>query len=242
MLQSSRAIVLHTLRYSDGKIIATLLTEAVGRQTFVLHQPSGKRRSGLRTNFFQPLALMEIDWNHHDGKEMQQLRQARPIPLRTIPYDIRKTTIAMFLAECLNNALKGEPMTRDLFAYIYNGVEWLDEAAAGVENFHIIFLRRLIPWLGFEPNAQQYAEGCYFDLIDGNYTPTPPPHNHFLLPAEARLMPTLLRMNFTTAHVFTFTASERARLLQTIIAYYRLHLPSFSEPKSLEVLHDLFNS
>lgn len=242
MLLSSQAIVLHTLRYSDGKLIADLLTEEAGRQSFVLHRPSVRQRGGLNVNLFQPLALMEIEWNQRDQKPLQQLRSAHATNLASIPYDMRKTAVALFLAEVLIGALRGEPLTKDLFAFLRNSILWLDEADAGIENFHLTFLRRLIPFLGFEPNAENYADGSFFDLLNGMYTPRQPLHEHYLLPQEAKWLPSLLRMNFSNAHLFAFSSAERSRLLDIMIAYYRLHLPQFSEPKSLQVLHDIFRA
>ncbi|MBR1889543.1 MAG: DNA repair protein RecO [Alloprevotella sp.] len=242
MLLSSKAIVLHTLRYTDGKLIVDMLTQEAGRQSFLLHRSKTRRSSAPSVNMFQPLSMVEIEWNYREQKQLQQLRSAHATPLKSIPYDIRKTSVALFLAEVLSGALRGEPITPQLFDFLQNSVLWLDEASVGTENFHITFLRRLIPFLGFEPNVEDYVEGSYFDLLNGVFTPTEPRHEHFLRPQEALLLPNLLRMNFGNLHLFAFTSAERARLLDFMVAYYRLHLPQFNEPKSLQVLHDIFRA
>jgi len=66
-------------------------------------------------------------------------------------------------------------------------------------------------------------------------------HSDFLWPQEAELLPRLLRMNFDTMRFFTFSRQQRARCLDVIIDYYCLHVPGFHRPKSLEVLHELFD-
>jgi len=47
-------------------------------------------------------------------------------------------------------------------------------------------------------------------------------------------------MDFATMHLFRLTRAERARLLEVIVRYYRLHLPAFPELRSLSVLHELY--
>ena len=67
-----------------------------------------------------------------------------------------------------------------------------------------------------------------------------PLHSECLQPADAALVPKLLRMRYETMHVFRFSGGERSRLLEQINLFYSLHLPGFPELKSLSVLKDLF--
>ena len=54
-------------------------------------------------------------------------------------------------------------------------------------------------------------------------------------------MSLMLRMNYPTMHLFPMSREQRNRLLDVIVSYYRLHIPSFPEMKSLEVLRNLYN-
>jgi DNA repair protein RecO (recombination protein O) len=42
-------------------------------------------------------------------------------------------------------------------------------------------------------------------------------------------------------HLFRLSRSERNRILELLLTYYRLHLPAFPELRSLSVLRELFN-
>ncbi len=110
----------------------------------------------------------------------------------------------------------------------------------GCANFHLVFLLHLSHYLGVRPNFEGYAEGCYFDLQSGRYCTLHPQHSHVLEPAEAALLPKLMRMKYATASRFAFTRGQRRRLLDAINEYYSLHLPSFPGLKSLDVLHEVF--
>ena len=81
----------------------------------------------------------------------------------------------------------------------------------------------------------------YFDLLAGSYCDRQPLHAHFLRNEEARVLPTLFRMDYSTMHLFRFSRQQRQRILHVLNEYYRLHVPGFPELKSLEVLQELYS-
>ena len=66
-------------------------------------------------------------------------------------------------------------------------------------------------------------------------------HRHFLSPAETVVFVRLLRIRFENMALFGFSRHERMAILQSILAYYRLHVPDFPEIKSLAVLQSVFD-
>lgn len=242
MLTESRAIVLRTIKYNDESFIAETLTEGHGRVSFLV-RISRSPRAAVRHTLFQPLALLTICWNHREGNALKRPKSVGvSTPLVSIPYDPRKSAVALFLSEFLQAAIKVEVASELLFQYIYTSVEWFDTAPKDFANFHLVFLLHLVGFLGFAPNLEDYRPGDGFDLEAGRFTAYSPLNKHFLLPEDAARLPLLRRMNFATMHVFKFSGSERSRLLGYINLYYRLHLPSFPELKSLAVLQDLFDA
>lgn len=242
MLVESRALVLRTIKYNDESVIAETLTESFGRVSFLV-RISRSPRAAVRHTLFQPLALLRITWNHREGNSLKRPKAAGvALPLRSIPYDAGKRAVALFLAEFLQAAVRTDDTGGLLFQYICNSLEWFDTAPRDFANFHLVFLLRLVRFLGFEPNLEDYLPGCFFDLESGRFVSRPPLHNHYLLPDDAARLPLLRRMNFSTMRVFRFSGSERSRLLGSIVLYYRLHLPAFPEMKSLAVLQDLFDA
>ena len=240
MLIKSRAIVLHTLKYNDESLIVELLTEATGCVSFIV-RISRSGRAAVRHMLFRPLALLDVEWNHRGGSGLRRLKSALPaVPLVSLPYEPHKTTMALFLAEFLHHAVRTAQEPGLLFDYIFQSVEWLDTTNGSCANFHIVFLLRLARFLGFEPNLSEAGPQTYFDLEGGRFTQTRPQHPNIILPEEAARLPLLMRMNFATMHLFRFSGNERSRLLEHINTYYRLHLPSFPELKSLSVLREVF--
>lgn len=235
-----KAIVLHTLKYSDESIIAHLLTERCGCIGMMV-RISRSRRAAVRHTLFQPLALLDVEWNDRPRASLQRPRAVQTaFPFSSIPYDPHKTAIALFLAEFLYHAVRNEPETNAIFEYVARSVEWLDTCRSGFANFHLVFLLRLTRFLGFMPNASEAHPGDWFDLRASCFVRQRPLHSDCLSPSDASLVPKLLRMRYETMHVFRFSGDERSRLLERINEYYRLHVPDFPELKSLAVLRDIF--
>ena len=224
MLQKTQGIVLHTVKYKDTAMMATVYTEAAGRASFVV-PVSRSRRAAVRSVLFQPPALVELEADVRPNNPVSRVKEARTAhPYLSLPYDPCKAAIALFLSEFLYRALREEAENRPLFAYLRSSLLWLDECRAGFANFHLVFLMRLSRFLGLYPNLEGYADG---DCI---------------APAEAARIARLMRMDYATMRLFRLSREERARCLDVILTYYRLHLPDFPELKSVEVLRELFDS
>lgn len=241
MLQKSRAIVLHTIRYTDDTFISNVLTERSGVVGFMVRRAKSKK-TAVKHTLFQPLTHLVLEWNAQ-SKGLAHPKSAQvDYAYRTLPYDHTKTGTALFLAEFLSHALRTEPPSAALFEYIESSLRWYDEASSGYANFHLTFLMRLLRLLGFRPDLGHYTDGYCFDLEAGCYCETAPTHGNFVPPQQARLMPQLLRMNYHNMHLFKLSGNERQQLLNVINKYYSLHVPNFPTLRSIEVLHEVYSA
>lgn len=242
MLQKTRGIVLHALKYSDTSLIVDIYTEELGRASFSLYLPRS-RKAAVKSVLFQPLALVEIEADIRPSTDIYRIKEAKSFhPFATLPYDPCKSAIALFLAEFLYRAVREQEENRPFFAYLQSSILWLDACRGRFANFHLVFLMRLSRFLGLYPNLEGYHKGDYFDLRAACFTSLRPVlHADFLAPAEAARLSTLMRMNYDTMHLFAMSRQERTRCLDIMHTYYRFHLPGFPPLKSLEVLKSLFD-
>lgn len=241
MLTKTRAVVLKTTKYGESQLIADLLTEACGRLSFMLSMPKGKR-AGAAARLMQPMALLDTVFDLRPNAKMQRLKEATlHAPFTTIPFDAKKLSVALFLAEFTYYATRQEQRNEPLFAYIANSVMWLDSCRDSIANFHIVYMMHLSKFVGFHPNLESAAEGAYFDLRNGCFSVARPLHPDFLQPTEAARIATLMRMRYETMRLFGMSHAERNRCVQFILAYYRLHVPNFPELKSLDVLREIYS-
>ena len=240
MLTKTQAIVLHSLKYGETRMIVDMFTKTHGRVSFMVSLPK-TFHGRMKKQLFQPLTLLEAEADIRPGAQLQKLRDVRiATPFTTIPFHPHKLAISLFVAEFLYYALRAEQRNEPLFDYITNSIQWLDGQTDRFANFHLVFLMRLSRFLGFYPNLDDYQAGDCFDLRESVFCATPPLHHDVLLPAEADKLQLMMRMDFPTMHLFRLSHIERDRLLEVAVVYYRLHLPNFPELKSLAVLRQLF--
>ena len=60
MLSKTQAIVLHSLKYGETRIIVDMFTRKFGRLSFIVNIPKSSK-SKVKKQFFQPLTLLEIE-------------------------------------------------------------------------------------------------------------------------------------------------------------------------------------
>ena len=241
MLTKTPAIVLHSLKYGETRLIVDMFTRSHGRLSFIVSLPKSPKGK-IKKQFFQPLTLLEIETDVRPRLQLQKLSDVRLLhPFSTIPFESDKLAISLFVAEFLYYALRGEQQNALLFDYVSDSIQWLDGQEGRFANFHLVFLMRLSRFLGFYPNLEDYSAGDYFDLRESVFLSQPPVHRDFLHPQEAEKVQLMMRMDFATMHLFQMSHNERNRLLEVALAYYRLHLPDFPEMKSIGVLQELYS-
>ena len=236
----SHGIVLHSLRYGDHRIIVDIFTEAAGVVPFIVPQ-SRNGRSGVKASAWQPLALVEVEWQPNVKTALQRPKELSLWqPWRTLMIEPRKTAMSLFLSEFLYHALHREQENRPLFEFVVNALSWFDEREDQFVNFHIVFLLHLTRFLGFLPNVEDWEEGCFFDLQAATFSRVRPYQIYYLEPEEATLVPKFLRMDLRSMRAVGLNHSLRHRALEIVTEFYRLHIPEFPESRSLEVLAEVF--
>lgn len=240
MLQKTRAIVLNTLKYGESQIIVDLFTESHGRLSFMLQAPRS-RRGAVRSSLFQPMTILSVVMDYRPTRRLNRIREAQAaFPFVSLPFDARKLSIALFLAEFTSYATRSEQQNEQMYAFVENSVRWLDACGGDFANFHIVYMLHLTRFVGFFPNVDDTQDGACFDLREGRFVAHAPAHPDFLAPGEAGKIRMLMRFNYSTMRLLQLSRVERGRIVDVIIAYYRLHQPDFPEMKSLPVLKALF--
>lgn len=241
MLTKTTAIVLHNIKYGDSKMIVDMFTRAHGRTSFVVTIPKSAK-SKIRKQLFQPLTMLSLEYDFRPKVQLQKIKEATILhPYSSLPFDMDKLTVGMFISEFLYHSLYGEESNEPMFDYISDSLQWFDSSPSPAANFHLVFMMRLSRFLGLYPNLDDYVQGCVFDLRNGSFSSVAPLHSDYLSSAEASLMSLMMRMNYPTMHLFKFTRAQRNRLLDVIVQYYRLHIPGFPDMKSLDVLRNIYN-
>jgi len=239
VIEKTRGIFLHAVKYSETSLIASIYTEHYGRQSFIINGVHGKN-STVKAAVFQPLYLLDLEIYYKAGREIHRIKNARiSLPYSTIPFDIRKSTQVLFLAEVLYKCLREEETNIELFDYLYHSLTLLDLTEAGISNFHIWFLFKLTRFLGFNPSRED-AERCnFFDLQTARFVSHEPLHNQFTDKHLTVLFMRLFNVDSSSIENLDYNQRERRLVLEKLLEFYHIHLGNLGEFKSLEVLKEV---
>lgn len=239
MIEKTRGIFLHAVKYSETSLITSIYTEAYGRQSFLINGVRSKN-STVRASVFQPLYLLDLEIYYKADREIHRIKNARiAFPYSTIPFDIRKSTQVLFLAEVLYKCLREEEPNIELFDFIYHSLTLLDLTEAGISNFHIWFLFKLTRFLGISPSREDAKISNFFDLQSARFVSHEPLHNQFTDKQLTVLFSRLFDVDSSSIENLDYTQHERRLVLEKLLEFYRIHFGNLGEFKSLEVLKEV---
>ncbi len=240
MLQKSPALVLSCVKYGDSSVIVKAYTREQGLKSFISGGLQTKK-GPLRPALIQPLSQLQLVYYDKGKSELKRIKEASVYQAYdSIFYNPIKSGLAMFLAEFLSHVLKEEETNFQLFDFLSKSILYLDVLEEGLGNFHLYFMMELSYHLGFRPEPAK--EGAtYFDLQNGIYSTSEPPHLHFIKAENIENWKALQGLTHENLAHFKMSKQSREILLKEVLEYYRLHLNDFGNLRSLDVLKTLFS-
>lgn len=240
MIYSSKGIVLNHVKYKETSIIVSVYTEKFGRQSYLVNKVRTRRNKG-NTVLLQPMTLLDMQVYHRPKAEIQRIKDFKVAhPLTSIPFEQEKRAMAFFLTELMSKVLREEEENTDLFNFIYHSIALFDSGLDGSANFHLFFLFQLTRFLGFGPERTSENKD-FFDLLNGHFTNTEPSHGFFITQQVNTNWKKLFDLKINKLRLLTLKSAERYSLLEAILEYYKLHIDSLGELKSLPIVHQLFH-
>ncbi|RNL51434.1 DNA repair protein RecO [Pedobacter jejuensis] len=241
MLHKVRGIVLKTTNYSESSVIVQVLTDKFGMQSYLINGVK-KPKAKVKMNMLQSLHLLDMVVYHKVNTDIQRVSEVRQTPVfKSIPYDVIKTSIVIFLNEVLYKSIRQQSADESLFDYIFNSVAWFDESEDLNPNFHLSFLLKLTRFLGFSPNEIRRTDQIYFDLQEGEYVSRVPIHAQYLHLEDALIFVSLFNTPLEKIADIKMTNKQRRFLLDKILVFYTLHTASFGEVQSHKILEILLS-
>ena len=196
MLHKTPGIVFRFTKFGDTSIIVNIFTESFGLQSYIVNGVRSASAKG-KIALYQPLTLLDMVVYYKENAQVKRMKEVKCLhQYHSLHIDVKKSTIAMFLAELLNKAVKDESHAQELYAFISNSLITLDDTTHNFENFHLIFLVKLSRFLG---------------LLNAAYTTHLP-----------------------------MSVAQRRDLLDVLLNFYKDHLDTLGEFKSVPVLKEIF--
>ena len=228
-----RGVVLHTLKYGDSSLVAYLLTDVGGRRSYMVQGVRSRTGRGSKLALFQPMFPVEFEGLESSKQQMHRFREVRAaFPLQGLPFDVRKSTMALFMAEVLYRLVRESEPNEPLFDFVWGCVGALDAMQEGVANFHLWFLAHLSRFLGFCP-GNDYVPGAWFDIREGLYTPVQPAHT-------GAILRDLMACDVRLLSDIGLNRSQRVEFLNAMLVYFGYHLDAISAVQSVRILREVF--
>lgn len=174
----TKGIVFRTVKYGETSVITDIFTEEKGLHTFI---GGGVRSAKARMPYslFQPMMVVElVAYYKDDPNAMNRLKELRTAEIwQAIPFDIKKGSVALFMAEICRKSIQEVEENRDLFHFLLETLRWLDASPHPIANVHLYFMLGLSAYLGFLPQIDfEASEERFFDLKEGILARSPAAH------------------------------------------------------------------
>ncbi len=175
---------------------------------------------------FQPLTILDLVVYHNKRKEINRISEIKcSFNFQSIPYNIKKTSVALFLTELLNQTLHEEE-NEQLYEFIYESIVTFDFMDENYENFHLQFMFLFSKYLGIKP------ESAHSMLKEVGHPKT----NDNLFSEKVNFF---IQSNYEQHQ--KLGKSVRNEILMLIIDYFRFHYDSIREFKSIQVLKEVLS-
>lgn len=223
MLFKTRGIVLSYTKFKESSIIVRIFTEQFGLQSYIVNGlRSMKSKKGMA--LYQPLTLLDmVVYYKSGGRGISRISEVKCIsPFYSIPFEIKKSTIAIFLTDLLTNLLKDGEENPEEFNYIFHSVEYLDQIKTKYENFHLEFMVGMSKFLGF---GILDAKETIMEIDDHS------------IDAEVEII--LQGIIDKSTNLMT-TNEGRKKTMSFLLIYYRNHLDTPLNLKSIKILNQVF--
>jgi DNA repair protein RecO (recombination protein O) len=234
---STRAVILNIIKYNDAGAVIKAYTEQTGFTAYFVKNYFKNKTGKYKKAFLQPGALLDMIVSHKNKDELEYIKEISIIyHYKNLYNDFDKLNIATFIRELLIQSLKNEQGDSELFQFIFDSFVHLDKTSYPA-NFHLFFMLHFTKFLGFFPNLE--GEGEYFDMKNGRMSKQITDNLH-LNKNETLLLKRISGMIFALKNEVKIDAADRKKFIDLMLDYYRLHIEQFHIPKSVKILHRIY--
>ena len=170
MLQQTRGIVFKTFKYSETSLIVRIYTEKLGIQSYMINRVRHKQAK-TKPALLQGLSVLDMVVYHRQNKKIQHIKELKlSYVFSAIPFDIVRSSIALFITEILYKTVKEEEANTAQFEFLVSFIQYLDLTKLPTGNLHLWFMLHWSAFLGFLPqNNFEHHTSAFFDIASGKF-------------------------------------------------------------------------
>ncbi len=225
-----KGFLLAYIKYHDSDAILHCYTAENGFQSFFVRGVfSGKSRKKAYL-----LPLNELTFTINPKTKNQSIKNISSLELlsnRDFYQDIKANSVVFFVADFLNQILKNENSSNEIYHEISC---FLDELVQDNYQAHLFLLFKLLKIQGSLPlnNDEEFL-----NPETGNFEEE---STHPLFTKEISSIWKNL-INYKNPYEIKIHANERKNFLNSLLVYYHYHFSDFRNPTSLEIVQQIFD-
>ncbi len=239
-LYSTIGIVLKVIKYKESSIICDIYTESKGLRSFIISGVRSKKsRSG--SSIFQHMNIVNITAYETEGDKLARIKEYSMSHIyERIPFNVLRYSVGTFTVELAKNAIKEREQNAKLFEFLLAWYMYVDGEEPCLPLCHIKYMISLSYLLGFGPLIGDNAVDSFFDLVSGQFVYEA--KNNYTLNADgSKYLMSLIATPLVKLDSLSIPKSIRKYLIESLLSYYKLHLPDFQDLKSYAVLEELMS-
>ena len=229
MRTTDLGIFLHRISYSDTSLIVAFYTQEHGLKKFIFK--GGKKKAH---NLF-PMGLSELSYLDRKESDLLQLLSAEPAFPTDFQFDPIKGTIAFFMAEVIRKVVHTGDKDPGLFDFLAHTIRSLNESDQA-QLIPVLFMIDLAEWLGIQPYIEDHSH-AFFNLNEGRFEASERKEFTVISGEVADLIKAHI-LGKTTANL---AKNGRTQALETMIMYFRYHVPGFERIDAYEIVKEVLN-
>lgn len=219
MTERVNAYVLSSRKFKDSLRLAHVFTLEHGVQTYLFR--TGKK--GENISYFQPLNSIQFSGNKSEGKLEIVKDMALSEVYNSIPFQVEKSTVALFIAEFLYRCLPEHYVSEEVFQLLNKTANRLDSCEK-TGSLPLHFIAQFALEMGFLSDEYEL--------------------NFENIKSDEAVLHHSLRLFITTPIELevehTLNRDQRKTLLEELIAFCSKHLDTSIQLNSLEMFHEIF--
>lgn len=231
MKSNDLGVFLYRSVYSDSSLIVWFYTRENGLQKF-LFRGGKKKAHGLF-----PMSVCELSYygnKHSDLLNLTSVESAIPF---TFQFNPISSTIAFFAVECIKKTQHQGDRDEEVFQFLVNFANLIEsEENKGI--LPLLFLIDLSEVLGFKPHLSE-ENAIYFNLDAGVFQTTMSSHERTVKGPAIDLIIALVcgeEMNELSSKQL------REEALNTMLDYFKIHVPRFDSLTSFDIVKEVLNA
>lgn len=230
MLRKTRGVAINYIKYRDTSIISRIYTEEFGLQSYIVNGVRSAKSKG-KMALYQPLTLLDLVIYHKEHAQLNRISEIKCLfPYQQIPFEIKKTTIGIFLGEVLGKIVReNEHDHLGQFDFVAESLKEFDELKTNFESFHLQFLVKFTQYLGFDlVNTEDLYQQVYHLTKSDELSKEVISFLEFLYNAPYK-------------HEKKISLQVKREALKNVISFYDHHLGTLGTLKSVEVLTQILH-